>query len=55
MSLTIYHVMLMLVVSFDEEINVAPHFDHLDLRNTMMALMTLSASHDVSASASGFA
>ena len=33
--------------------NVASHFEHLDLRNAMMPLMTLSASHDANVNLNG--
>ena len=37
---------LVQMVSHDPKSHVAPHFDHLDLRNAMVALMELSTSHD---------
>ena len=33
--------------------HVAPHFDHLDLRNAVVPLVTPSAAHDTDASANG--
>ena len=47
-----HHVMLMLVpmVSHDQKSPVAPHFNHHDLRNTMLPLMMLSPWCDIDAS-----
>ena len=33
--------------------HVVPHFDHLDIRNTMVVLTMLLMSHSVNASANG--
>ena len=41
------------VVSHDERSHVVPHFDHLDLRSSVVPLMTLSALHDAYTDASG--
>ena len=48
-----YHVMLMPMASHDHKSHVAPHFNHLDLRNVMMSLMTQSASLDATVSVNG--
>ena len=39
------------IASYDQKTHVAPHFDHLHLRNVMMSLMTASASLDANVSA----
>ena len=41
-----YHVMLQPMVSHDQKSHTASHFNHLDLRNAMVPLMTPSASLD---------
>ena len=44
-----HHVMLTMVqvVSHDQRYPVAPHFNHVDLRNALIPLMMLSALCDV--------
>ena len=44
---------LMPMASHEEKSHVAPHFDHLDLRNSMVPLKMLSASHDIGTIANG--
>ena len=41
------------MLSHDQKSHVAPNFNHLDLRNVMVSLTTLLASHDSKTSASG--
>ena len=41
------------MVSSDQKSNIAPHFDYLDLRNAMMPLMMLAASHDADTNVNG--
>ena len=43
--------MLALMVSHDQVSRVAPHFDHLEPKNAMVPLMTLSSSCDADGSA----
>ena len=45
-----HHVMPVPVMSYDQKSHVGPHFDHLDLGNAVVLLMTLSASCDAGVS-----
>ena len=49
----LFYAMLKPVTSPEQNSDVAPHFDHLDLRNAMVLVMTLSVSYDTSASTNG--
>ena len=43
------------MTSHDKKGTIAPHFDHLDLRNAMVPLTMLLASYDANSMANGIA
>ena len=45
--------MPVLMASHGQKSNLAPHFVHLDLRNAMVLLMMLYASHDADTNVKG--